>query len=227
MPVVRALARRSPRRNSATGSGPAAERTRVGPARDVVVGRGGAGDDDARGRKFAEHVGQAGQAGDREAQDARAGATEEELQRGEGERVGVELVARSRRRPGRGGRAGDGAMRRARTSQSVAQPAANAQGAAVVAVAIGDLVQRREAAPPRPRVRRSAVPVRPPSRRRRGPARTRCSAPTSIGVSAVRFSRARETAEEIDRPSFSASRSAAISPCVYRRCLPSVRCGVG
>ena len=84
----------------------------------------------ARGRKFAEHVGQAGQAGDRQAQRLGAGAAEEEVQRGGVERGGVELAARSRRRPGRSaGAAGDGAMRRARTSQSVAQPAANAQGA--------------------------------------------------------------------------------------------------
>ena len=36
-----------------------------------------------------------------------------------------------------------------------------------------------------------------------------------------------ETADEIDRPSCSASRSAAISPCVNRRCLPGQRWGLG
>ena len=53
------------------------------------------------------------------------------------------------------------------------------------------------------------------------------SAPTSEFASAARPSRARDTADEIDRPSWRASLSAAISPWVKRRCLPGERWGLG
>jgi hypothetical protein len=53
------------------------------------------------------------------------------------------------------------------------------------------------------------------------------SAPTSESVSAVSASRARLTADEMDRPSCRASRSAATSPWMYSRCCPDERCGRG
>jgi hypothetical protein len=116
----------------------------VGPARDLVVGRLGAGDDDDLRLERAQHVDEAGHTGHGQHEHARAGADAEELERAQGERVGVEVVA---------GRVADehggGPHGRRRQALGPLQPVRGPAGGegprrAVEAVALAELVDRRQ-----------------------------------------------------------------------------------
>src|SRR5204863_8699274 len=117
------------------------------------------------------------------------------------------------------GRRGGGARRCARRSKSEAQWAANAQAADSVPYRreVSSSVGRRTSSTERSTERSASAASIATSARSRS---YETSAPTSELLSAESPSRARETAEEIDRPSCNASRSAATSPWVNRRCLP-------
>ena len=162
-----------------------------------------------------------------QAQDLDAGAHAEQLERADVRGVGVELVARGVADHDRDRRAPAAARAAARGAASRAPVGRERPGRRLGAVAGGRSRRASAAAPPRPSARPSAARAPPRSRRRRARARRRRARRRASCVSAASPSRARETADEIDSPSCSASRSAAISPCVNRRCLPGERCGFG
>ena len=124
------------------------------------------------------------------------------------------------------GREGGGASRCARRSQPSAQRAAKAHGALSVpkrspsSSSDGSRTSSTERSTERNASAHSmALSARSSSKP--------TSAPTSVCVSVLSASRARLTADEIDSPCCSASRSAATSPWVYSRWRPAERCGLG
>ena len=114
----------------------------VGPAGDLVVGSLGAGDDDDLRLERAQDVDEARDAADRQHEHASARAHAEELERAQGERVGVEVVARGVADED-GGRAHRRRREALRALQPVGRPArGEGPGRAVEAVALAELVDR-------------------------------------------------------------------------------------
>ena len=226
--VVRTrVARCGPRRYNATGRGPHREPDRVRPPRDrVVVEMVARHHHDVRA-VHCHRVADARHPAGGQAQQVDAGADGQQLERAQVRRVGVELVAR---------RVADHDRDRAHGGRSQARRAPQPLGApmrrkcprgGLDRVPASHLVERRK----QDLLDRSLHRAQ----RQRGLDR-RVGSLALVGderpeqgvrVGDQSLARAREIAEEIDRPSCRASLSAATSPCVNRRCLPGERCGLG
>ena len=207
---------RPPRRKSVIGSGAGWPRGRGRPsARRRRRRRAPPAMTTTLRRERAEDVAEPGDAGDRQ---RRARAAPERTEKSSSARSASASGSSSSRvaSPIRtaAGRIGGGARRCARSSQSVGPARGERPGRRVDAVALADLVERRKQDLLDRALDRAQRERGLHRARRRGRARRPCSAPTRTCVSALSASRAREIAEEIDSPSCSASRSAAISPCV-------------
>jgi hypothetical protein len=171
------------------------------------------------GAVHGDGVADAGDATRRQAEHLDPGAHAQQLERTQIWRIGIELVA--------GGVAHhDRDLPHRRRSQSEPHWAANAQAAdsTVKRRAISSSVGSSTSSTDRSTERSASAASIAPSARSRS---YETSAPSREFVSATSPSRAREIAEEIDSPSWRASRSDATSPCVNSRCFPGDRCGLG